>query len=80
MQLQYLQTLKDVGAAPSTKIVVPMELGGLIGGLRALLPPGQSAGVTANGAASYPANDGSGNGSKSDRSEHDRGTGGGTRP
>ena len=38
MRLQYLETLKDVGAAPSTKIVVPMELGGLIGGLQALLP------------------------------------------
>jgi len=38
MQLQYLQTLKDVGTAPSTKIVIPMELGGLVGGLQALLP------------------------------------------
>jgi regulator of protease activity HflC (stomatin/prohibitin superfamily) len=40
MQLQYLQTLKDVGTAPSTKIVIPMELGGLVGGLQALLPNG----------------------------------------
>jgi len=39
MRLQYLETLKDVGTAPSTKIVVPMELGGLLGGLQAL-PPG----------------------------------------
>ena len=38
MRLQYLETLKDVGTAPSTKIVVPMELGGLLGGLQALLP------------------------------------------
>jgi regulator of protease activity HflC (stomatin/prohibitin superfamily) len=38
MQLQYLETLKDVGTAPSTKIVIPMELGGLVGGLQALLP------------------------------------------
>ena len=38
MRLQYLETLKDVGTAPSTKIVVPMELGGLVGGLQALLP------------------------------------------
>ena len=37
MQLQYLETLKQVGAAPSTKIVVPMELlGGLMNGLRGL--------------------------------------------
>ena len=38
MRLQYLETLKDVGTAPSTKIFVPMELGGLLGGLQALLP------------------------------------------
>jgi regulator of protease activity HflC (stomatin/prohibitin superfamily) len=38
MQLQYLEILKNVGMAPSTKIVVPMELGGLLGGLRSLLP------------------------------------------
>lgn len=38
MQLQYLETLKNVGTAPSTKIVVPMELGGLVSGLRGLLP------------------------------------------
>ena len=33
MQLQYLETLKDVGTSSSTKIVVPMELGGLLGGI-----------------------------------------------
>jgi regulator of protease activity HflC (stomatin/prohibitin superfamily) len=38
MQLQYLETLRQVGMAPSTKIVVPMELGGLLNGLRGLLP------------------------------------------
>jgi regulator of protease activity HflC (stomatin/prohibitin superfamily) len=38
MQLQYLETLKQVGTSPSTKIVVPMELGGLLSGLRGLLP------------------------------------------
>jgi regulator of protease activity HflC (stomatin/prohibitin superfamily) len=38
MQLQYLEILKNVGTSPSTKIVVPMELGGLIGGLQSLLP------------------------------------------
>jgi regulator of protease activity HflC (stomatin/prohibitin superfamily) len=36
--LQYLDTLKQVGASPSTKIVVPMELGGLLNGLRSLVP------------------------------------------
>ncbi|MGA3352469.1 MAG: SPFH domain-containing protein [Acidimicrobiales bacterium] len=47
MQLQYLETLKQVGSSSSTKIVVPMELGGLLNGLRNMLPgdPGrQSAG------------------------------------
>jgi regulator of protease activity HflC (stomatin/prohibitin superfamily) len=39
MQLQYLETLQRVGASPSTKIVVPMELGGLLDRLRGLLPP-----------------------------------------
>ena len=38
MQLQYLETLKQVGSSPSTKIVVPMELGGLLNGLRNMLP------------------------------------------
>jgi regulator of protease activity HflC (stomatin/prohibitin superfamily) len=34
MQLQYLETLKQVGSSPSTKIVVPMELSGLLNGLK----------------------------------------------
>jgi regulator of protease activity HflC (stomatin/prohibitin superfamily) len=39
MQLQYLETLKMVGAAPSTKIVVPMDLlSGFANGLRGVLP------------------------------------------
>jgi hypothetical protein len=38
MQLRYLETLKEVGTAPSMKIVVPMELGGLLGGILAQLP------------------------------------------
>jgi regulator of protease activity HflC (stomatin/prohibitin superfamily) len=46
MQLQYLEILKNVGTAPSTKIVVPMELGGLIGGLQSLLPGASSNGPT----------------------------------
>jgi len=50
MQLQYLETLKQVGSSPSTKIVVPMELGGLLNGLRSLLPleAGRQAGDQAN--------------------------------
>ena len=48
MQLQYLQTLKDVGTAPSTKIVIPMELGGLVGGLQALLPNGATPALRAH--------------------------------
>jgi len=48
MQLQYLEILKNVGTAPSTKIVVPMELGGLIGGLQSLLPAASSNGSTSS--------------------------------
>jgi regulator of protease activity HflC (stomatin/prohibitin superfamily) len=45
MQLQYLETLKNVGTAPSTKIVVPMDLlGGLATGLRGVLPTETSPG------------------------------------
>jgi regulator of protease activity HflC (stomatin/prohibitin superfamily) len=39
MQLQYLETLKDVGTSSSTKIVVPMELGGLVGGILGQMSP-----------------------------------------
>ncbi len=57
MQLQYLETLKQIGAAPSTKIVVPMDLlGGLANGLRGALqgdPSGEPAWVT-NGEAPSP--------------------------
>jgi regulator of protease activity HflC (stomatin/prohibitin superfamily) len=55
MQLQYLETLKQIGAAPSTKIVVPMDLlGGLVNGLRGVVPdesglPGTSNEGTARG-------------------------------
>ena len=38
LRLQYLETLKDVGTGPSTKIVVPMELGGLVSGILGQLP------------------------------------------
>ena len=40
MQLQYLETLKQVGTAPSTKIVVPMDL--LSGVMNALGAPSRS--------------------------------------
>jgi len=38
MQLQYLETLKQVGSSPSSKLVVPMELANLLNGLRNMLP------------------------------------------
>ena len=37
MQLQYLETLKQIGAGSSTKIVLPMELSSLVSRLRGLL-------------------------------------------
>jgi regulator of protease activity HflC (stomatin/prohibitin superfamily) len=45
--LQYLDTLKQVGSSPSTKLVVPMELGGLLSGLRSLIPAGPPSAATA---------------------------------
>jgi regulator of protease activity HflC (stomatin/prohibitin superfamily) len=47
MRLQYLETLKQIGSSPSTKLVVPMELGGLLNGIRNLLPADGAA--TSNG-------------------------------
>lgn len=38
MLLQYFDTLKQVGSSPSTKFVVPMELAGLLDGVKGLLP------------------------------------------
>jgi regulator of protease activity HflC (stomatin/prohibitin superfamily) len=49
MQLQYLETLKQVGSSQSTKIVVPMELSGFLNGLRNILPA--DPGLRANGAS-----------------------------
>jgi regulator of protease activity HflC (stomatin/prohibitin superfamily) len=46
MLLQYLDTLKQVGSSPSTKFIVPMELGGLLNGVRGLMPPSVSAAPT----------------------------------
>jgi regulator of protease activity HflC (stomatin/prohibitin superfamily) len=48
MRLQYLETLKNVGAAPSTKIVIPMELGGFVSGILGQLPA-QPSGPGENG-------------------------------
>ena len=36
MQLQYLDALKQLGLSPSTKVVVPMELSGLVGAVTAI--------------------------------------------
>ena len=36
MQLQYLDALKQVGTSPSSKVVVPMELSGLVGAVTAI--------------------------------------------
>ncbi len=50
MQLQYLETLKHVGTAHSTKIVVPMDLlGGLVNGLQAPRSAEPSNGARASG-------------------------------
>jgi regulator of protease activity HflC (stomatin/prohibitin superfamily) len=55
MQLQYLETLKQVGVSPATKIVVPMELGGLASGLQSLIADGQrAAGTNQDGALEAP--------------------------
>jgi regulator of protease activity HflC (stomatin/prohibitin superfamily) len=40
MQLQYFETLKQVGSSPSSKLVLPMDLGSLGAGLRGLLGGG----------------------------------------
>jgi regulator of protease activity HflC (stomatin/prohibitin superfamily) len=36
MQLQYLDALKSIGISPSSKVVVPMELSGLVAGFTAI--------------------------------------------
>lgn len=63
MQLQYLEILKNVGSSPSTKIVIPMELGGLIGGLQSLLPAASN-GTVATADAGNVAQTGSGRGAE----------------
>jgi regulator of protease activity HflC (stomatin/prohibitin superfamily) len=44
MQLQYLDALKQVGAGPSSKVIVPMEIAGLAGAVTALSELGRSDG------------------------------------
>jgi regulator of protease activity HflC (stomatin/prohibitin superfamily) len=46
MQLQYLETLKQVGRSKSTKIVVPMEVGGVLKGMSEMLRPLAEAAAT----------------------------------
>ena len=45
--LQYLDTLKQVGSSPSTKFVIPMELGNLLRGLGSVIPGNPSNGAVA---------------------------------
>jgi regulator of protease activity HflC (stomatin/prohibitin superfamily) len=47
MSLQYLETLKQIGSSPSSKIVVPMELAGLAAGVVALAEQASGDGRTA---------------------------------
>ena len=49
MSLQYLDTLKQIGSSPSSKIVVPMELAGLAAGVVALAEQAAGNGKPAEG-------------------------------
>jgi regulator of protease activity HflC (stomatin/prohibitin superfamily) len=51
MMLQYLDTLKQVGSSPSAKLVIPMELTGLLQGIRNLIPLEVPREVTSQGDA-----------------------------
>src|SRR5919106_3436373 len=46
MSLQYLDALKQIGGSPSSKIVVPMELSGLVAGLVAVADQAKGNGQT----------------------------------
>ncbi len=50
--LQYLDTLKQVGSSPSTKLVVPMELADLLAGVKRLIPDATAFGTPASPAVS----------------------------
>jgi regulator of protease activity HflC (stomatin/prohibitin superfamily) len=49
MRLQYLEALKQVGSSPSSKIVVPMELSGLVATFTALAEAASTNGSNGNG-------------------------------
>jgi regulator of protease activity HflC (stomatin/prohibitin superfamily) len=46
MSLQYLEALKSIGASPASKIVVPMELSGLVAGIVAIADQAKGDGRT----------------------------------
>jgi len=60
MQLQYLDTLRQVGVSPATKIVVPMELGGLARGVQGLLADGHPSSSYVSSASDSASDDGAG--------------------
>jgi regulator of protease activity HflC (stomatin/prohibitin superfamily) len=49
MSLQYLETLNKIGASPASKIVVPMELAGLVSGIVAVADQAKGDGRTGAG-------------------------------
>jgi regulator of protease activity HflC (stomatin/prohibitin superfamily) len=51
MRLQYLDTLKQVGASPSSKVVVPMELSGLVATFTALAEAASTNGSSGDGSS-----------------------------
>jgi regulator of protease activity HflC (stomatin/prohibitin superfamily) len=48
MSLQYLEALKQIGASPASKIVVPMELSGLVAGMVTLADQAGNGGKSAS--------------------------------
>jgi regulator of protease activity HflC (stomatin/prohibitin superfamily) len=50
MQLQYLETLKQVGGSPASKIIVPMELAGLVSAFTAVAEAASTNGQGGGGA------------------------------
>src|SRR6476620_11241925 len=51
MRLQYLDTLRQVGASPSSKVVVPMELSGLVATFTALAEAASTNGSSGDGSS-----------------------------
>jgi regulator of protease activity HflC (stomatin/prohibitin superfamily) len=54
MQLQYLDALKQVGASPSSKVVVPMEISSLVGAVTAVAEAASTNGGSSDGGGSTP--------------------------